>query len=131
MIQYPDLESNQDLNLRRVPCDPLHHRDMRADDWICTSMNRFTRPVPFSVEPRRQKHEREESNPVQQFWRLPALPGAHSCMLLIGHQGIRRESNPYLLVHSQACSNRYTTDTMSIQQPDQDSNPELLVRSEA
>ena len=25
------------------------------------------------------KHEREESNPVRQFWRLPALPGAHSC----------------------------------------------------
>ena len=25
------------------------------------------------------KHEREESNPVRQFWRLTALPGAHSC----------------------------------------------------
>src|SRR5688572_18663641 len=25
------------------------------------------------------QHEREESNPVKQFWRLPALPGAHSC----------------------------------------------------
>ena len=25
--QYPDLESNQDLDLRRVRCDPLHHRD--------------------------------------------------------------------------------------------------------
>ena len=25
------------------------------------------------------KHEREESNPVCQFWRLAALPGAHSC----------------------------------------------------
>lgn len=25
--QYLDLESNQDLNLRRVQCDPLHHRD--------------------------------------------------------------------------------------------------------
>ena len=24
------------------------------------------------------KHEREESNLVEQFWRLPALPGAHS-----------------------------------------------------
>ena len=47
-------------------------------------------------------------------------------------QGIRRESNPYLLVHSQACSGRYTTDTMlNLQQPDQDLNPELLVRTEA
>ena len=63
-------------------------------------------------------HEREESNPVEQFWRLPALPGAHSYVLLSSRseenrQGIRRESNPYLLVHGQACSDRYTTDTIS------------------
>ena len=79
--QYPDLESNQDLDLRRVRCDPLHHRDKftRADDWICTSIIRFTRPPPFSVEPRRQKHECEESNPVRRLWRPLALPGAHSC----------------------------------------------------
>ncbi len=25
------------------------------------------------------KHECEESNPVQQVWKLSALPGAHSC----------------------------------------------------
>ena len=24
------------------------------------------------------KHERKDSNPVRQFWRLTALPGAHS-----------------------------------------------------
>jgi hypothetical protein len=70
-------------------------------------------------------------------------------------EGIRRDSNPYLLVHSQVCSCRYTTDTMEMtngrmtnaecfrfishsairhssfaQQPDQDSNLEHLVRSE-
>ncbi len=28
--QYPDLESNQGLDLRRVQCDPLHHRDKFA-----------------------------------------------------------------------------------------------------
>ena len=28
LFQYPDLESNQDLDLRRVRCDPLHHRDI-------------------------------------------------------------------------------------------------------
>ena len=70
-----------------------------------------------SATPSGQKHEREESNPVKQFWRLPALPGAHSCNAARrtkSSQGIRRESNPYLLVHSQACSDRYTTDTMSI-----------------
>ena len=55
-IQRPDLESNQGQGLRRAPCDPLHHRDKhtRADDWICTSMMRFTGPPPFSIEPRRQ-----------------------------------------------------------------------------
>ena len=47
-IQRPDLESNQGQGLRRAPCDPLHHRDRqtRADDWICTSMMRFTKPPP-------------------------------------------------------------------------------------
>ena len=66
-----------------------------------------------SVTPSGQRHEREESNPVEQFWRLPALPGAHSCIAVChDRQGIRRELNPYLLVHSQACSHRYTTDTM-------------------
>ena len=89
--EYPDLELNQGLDLRRVQCVPLHHRD--------------------------KKHEREESNPMKQFLRLPALPGAHSCNAALhakSRQGIRRELNPYLLVHSQACSDRYTTDTMSI-----------------
>ena len=53
---------------------------------------------------------------MEQFWRLPALPGAHSCNAAhrtMGSQGIRRELNPYLLVHSQACSDRYTTDTIN------------------
>ena len=49
-VEYPDLESNQDQDLRRVSCDPLHHRDVRADDWICTSIIRFTRPAPCYVE---------------------------------------------------------------------------------
>ena len=26
--KHPDLESNQDLDFRRVPCVPLHHRDV-------------------------------------------------------------------------------------------------------
>ena len=52
--QYPDLDLNQDLDLRRVQCK--------------------------SSTPSGHEHEREESNPVEQFWRLPALPGAHSCI---------------------------------------------------
>ena len=27
-VKYPDLESNQDQDLRRVSCDPLHYRDV-------------------------------------------------------------------------------------------------------
>jgi hypothetical protein len=64
-----DLDSNQDRDLRRVRCDPLHHRDAshlqirshRADGWIRTSIILFTRVIlfirrgaPYSVEPRRQ-----------------------------------------------------------------------------
>ncbi len=30
------------------------------------------------------KHEREESNPVRQFWRLAALPGAQNKLLNSG-----------------------------------------------
>ena len=44
--KYPDLDSNQDQDLRGVLCDPLHHRDTRADDWTCTSIIRFTKPAP-------------------------------------------------------------------------------------
>ena len=49
-------------------------------------------------------------------------------------KGIWPESNRHLLVHSQPCRNRYTTDTIyncHVQHPDQDSNPEHLVRTEA
>ena len=55
-VQHPDLESNQVQGFRKALCDPLHHRDkhIRADDWICTSIERFTGPPPFSIEPRRQ-----------------------------------------------------------------------------
>ena len=76
----------------------------RADDWIRTSIIRFTGPAPFYhratsaclgaiavLDTQRArvgasikatawhiKHEREESNPVRQVWNLTALPGAHS-----------------------------------------------------
>ena len=105
-IERPTEESDLVLQLRRLPCFRHTRRanraniptwtrtrtwtfggsnairytigiDSRADDWIRTSMIRFTRPAPFSVEPRRQKHRCKESNPVGRFWRPPALPGAH------------------------------------------------------
>src|SRR3954471_20909740 len=63
MNQYPDVDLNQGLNLRRVQCK--------------------------SATPSGHKHEREESNPVEQFWRLPALPGAHSCKLPVTRRAAR------------------------------------------
>ena len=82
LFQRPDQESNLVQGLRRALCDPLHHRDnqTRADDWICASIKRFTKPPPFSVEPRRQiKQECKDSNPVARLWRPLPLPGGHSC----------------------------------------------------
>ena len=61
IVQYPGLDSNQDQDLRRVLCCPLHHRDPRADDWTCTSMIPLTRRMPFSVEPRRLQGVSERS----------------------------------------------------------------------
>ena len=29
IVEYPDLESNQNLDFRRVPCGPLHHQGSR------------------------------------------------------------------------------------------------------
>ena len=48
-------------------------------------------------------------------------------------KGIWGESNSHLRVHSQLCSNRYTTDTVHYvpQHPNQDSNPEHLVSIES
>ena len=47
-------------------------------------MGRFTKPVPFSIEPRRHKQEDKDSNPVRRLWRPRALPGAHSCTGCLG-----------------------------------------------
>ncbi len=38
------------------------------------------------------QHEREDSNPMRQFWRLTALPGAHSCECAHGMPHEQRES---------------------------------------
>ena len=81
----------------------------RADDWIRTSMLRLTRAAPFSVEPRRHKQERKESNLVERIWRPPALPGAHSYR----GQGVRGESNPPLRRSQRRVPHRYTTDTIN------------------
>ena len=64
--------------------NPAHSRTIhaRADDWIRTSIEPVYKTAAFlsrATSAITSKHEREESNPVRQFWRLAALPGAHSC----------------------------------------------------
>ena len=55
----------------------------RADDWIRTSINRFTRQAPFSFRATsasvRSSTSARSRTPSRRFWRPPALPGAHSC----------------------------------------------------
>ena len=67
----------------------------RADDWIRTSMSRFTRAEPFSVEPRR---------PIQ--------------------RGDRWELNPYLLLHRQACLPRTPRTPYCFERKERESNPQ-------
>ena len=129
--QYPDLDLNQGPGTDRMDAagrfggsnaNPLHHRDKQSrrlelHQHLPNQINTVKTGAFFSRATSANQHEREESNPVRRFWRPLALPGAHSCIAVVhskDRQGIRRELNPYLLVHSQACSDRYTTDTMSI-----------------
>ncbi len=81
--QYPDLESNQDLDLRRVQCDPLHHRDVTEPTTGFAPASSGLRDRRLSQSSHvgivRNQHEREDSNPMRRLWRPLALPGAHSC----------------------------------------------------
>ena len=80
-----------------------------------------------SATPSGQKHEREELNPVKQFWSLPALPGAHSCE----SKGYPKGVEP-LPPGSQPGMQRPLHHRHHVnQQPDQDLNPELHVRTVA
>src|SRR5436190_14332612 len=63
-LERPRQESNLVYNLRGVACESGTLRGQfeikdRADDWIRTSMNRLTKPAPFSVAPRRQMERRQ------------------------------------------------------------------------
>ena len=82
----------------------------RADDWICTSICRFTKPVPSAIEPRRRTSTSARSRTPWSSFGGCRLSQEHT---RVNQRGIRRESNPCLLVHSQACSDRYTTDTIT------------------
>ena len=86
--EYPDLDSNQGLDLRRVQCNPLHHRDMLFFKEPTTGFapacfrlqgGRLSHSSHVGNQRPQPQHEREDSNPMRQFWRLTALPGARSC----------------------------------------------------
>ena len=104
LSQYPDPELNQDQDLRSVLCCPLHHRDARADDWIRTSMNRFTRPAPFCVEPRRRQRVSEGSRT-----HTSCFTGRRAYRVHHGHHRQRKErgSNPQgICKNARPASNR-------------------------
>ncbi len=76
-LQYPDLESNQDFELRRLACAPLHHQDQSgptagfAPAWTGLQDQRLAKSSHVG-----KKHEREDLNPVKLFWRQPSLPSS-------------------------------------------------------
>jgi hypothetical protein len=72
------------------------------------------------------KHEREESNPVEQFWRLPALPGAHSCKSNGYPKGVEPSPPGSQPGMQRPLHHRHHVN----QQLDQDLNPELVVRTD-
>ena len=84
-----NLESNQDQDLRRVLCCPLHHRDVFKQEpttgFAPASTGLQDRRLSQSSHVGTQARARGVRAPtdrlvaVRQFWRLAALPGAHSC----------------------------------------------------
>ncbi len=103
---YPDLESNQDLDLRRVPCRPLHHRDYQSrrldshQHEAVYGTAAFLRRATPAV-----RQERKDSNPVPRRWRPRALPGARSC------PGCPGGIEPAASTLTTSRAGRYTTDT--------------------
>ena len=57
----------------------------RADDWIRTSMNRFTRAEPFSVEPRRQSSTSARSRTPSASFGGWLLSQEHTRVVVVKH----------------------------------------------
>ena len=83
-FQRPNLDSNQDQDLRTVLCCPLHHRDSSSHQEPTTGFA----PASTGLQDRRLSQSSHvgwsstsarSRKSVRQFWRLAALPGAHSC----------------------------------------------------
>ena len=102
-LKCPRQESNLDFELRGLACgsgtlqghvleaEEVEGGKQAAGDPDLDRIRTWTfggsfQPPHSSVQ---SQHEREESNPVRQFWRLPAHPGAHSCMWARVSEGSR------------------------------------------
>ena len=79
--RYPAEESNPVRQNRSLAC--VHHT-RRAAELRVESPKLRVRSTRRSLNTSLStvEHERKESNPVRQFWRLTALPGARSCIEL-------------------------------------------------
>ena len=64
-----------------------------ADDWIRTSMIRFTKPAPFSVEPRRHQAGVQGIEPCWAGLEAACFPEAHSCSSKRASDGIRTRTS--------------------------------------
>ena len=79
-----------------------------ADDWIRTSMIRFTRPAPFSVEPRRHQAGVQGIEPCWAGLEAACFPEAHSC----NFKGHPTGFEPVPPASQAGVPTKYTTDTI-------------------
>lgn len=95
-------------------CDAIQHTHTAlmgpttgfAPASSAASIRNAAKPEP-SYSATSAKHERKDSNPVRQFWRLTALPGAHS------FGGYPTGVEPVLPASQAGVRTAYTTDTIS------------------
>lgn len=88
-VEYPDLDSNQGLDLRRVRCNPLHHRDRKSG-----------------------KSRRLDSHQHEPVYKTGAFLGRATSAILEQKRGVRGESNPPPRPSQGRMPNRDTTNTI-------------------
>ena len=82
VFQYPAEESNPVRQIRSLSCCPSHSQGIKVKEPTTGFAPASTALQERSLSQSSHvgnKHERKESNPVRQVWKLAALPGAHSC----------------------------------------------------
>lgn len=76
VFNCPCQESNLIFDLRRVAC--IHHT---SKTWY---QSRKQQPTSRTALLTKWQHEREDSNPIEQCWKLRALPGASLVRSAVG-----------------------------------------------